>query len=117
MVQPLVLAPLGLYQYICIECIPYSFVFLHRFGVCCVFTVTESGQPITQNCTYIRNPGFPSAYSGTSPVSYTINKCSSGVYFQLFSIFVKTKSIFQMFVGYVWISSLLPYKVLEIQKN
>ena len=40
----------------------------------------ESGQPITQNCTYIRNPGFPSAYSGTSPVSYTINKCSSGMY-------------------------------------
>ena len=50
------------------------------FGVCCVFLVTESGQTINQNCTYIRNPGFPSAYGDTSGVSYTINKCSSGTH-------------------------------------
>ena len=65
---------------ISIRCIAYISFYFQRFGVCCVFTVEESGQPITQNCTYIRNPGFPSAYSGTSPVSYTINKCSSGMY-------------------------------------
>merc|ERR1712156_906867 len=49
------------------------------FGVCCVFLVTESGQTVNQNCTYIRNPGFPSAYGDTSGVSYTINKCSSDI--------------------------------------
>ena len=49
-----------------------------RFGVCCVFIVTDSGATINQNCTYIRNPGYPSPYTGSSGVSYTINKCSSG---------------------------------------
>ena len=52
---------------------------LIRFGVCCLFLVTASGSVITQNCTYIRNPGFPSAYSATSAVTYTINKCISGI--------------------------------------
>ena len=51
-----------------------------RFGVCCVFIVTDSGATINQNCTYIRNPGYPSPYTGSSGVSYTINKCSSGKY-------------------------------------
>ena len=50
-----------------------------RFGVCCIFLVSASGGIISQNCTYIRNPGFPSAYSGTGSVSYTIQKCSSDV--------------------------------------
>ena len=53
-------------------------VFFNRFGVCCLFLVSSSGGVINQNCTYIRNPGFPSAYSGAGSVAYTINKCSSG---------------------------------------
>ena len=57
-----------------IQCIFFPF----RFGVCCVFLVTEAGTTINQNCTYIRNPGFPSAYGSTSSVAYTINKCSPG---------------------------------------
>lgn len=44
-----------------------------------MFFVTEAGSTINQNCTYIRNPGYPSAYGGTSGVSYTINKCSSDI--------------------------------------
>ncbi|TRY61311.1 hypothetical protein TCAL_12284, partial [Tigriopus californicus] len=34
------------------------------FGVCCVFSLTgacASGQTVSQNCTYIRNSGYPSA--------------------------------------------------------
>jgi len=49
------------------------------FGVCCVFLVTDSGVAINQNCTYIRNPGFPSTYGGSSGVSHTINKCSDDI--------------------------------------
>ena len=49
-----------------------------RFGVCCIFLVSATGSTISQNCSYIRNPGYPSAYTSTSSVSYTINKCSPG---------------------------------------
>ena len=58
------------------------------------FKITQFGHPMalqatalksfivsSQNCTYIRNPGFPSAYAGGGSVSYTINKCSSGKWF------------------------------------
>ena len=54
-----------------------------RFGVCCLFLYTASGSTIVQNCSYIRNPGFPSAYTGTSAISYTIQKCSSGNIYQI----------------------------------
>jgi hypothetical protein len=48
------------------------------FGVCCVFIISATGGVITQNCTYIQNPNFPSTYSGSTAVSYTISKCSPG---------------------------------------
>ncbi len=47
------------------------------FGVCCVFTVSTTGSSITQNCSYIQNPGFPTAVMGGTAVTYTINKCAS----------------------------------------
>ena len=50
-----------------------------RFGVCCLFLVSSSGGTINQNCTYIRNPNFPSVYGSTTAVSYTIQKCSNGL--------------------------------------
>ena len=61
-------------------------LFYFRFGVCCVFLVSDSGSNINQNCTYIRNPGFPQAYSATTGVQYTINKCanSESTYFCIF---------------------------------
>ncbi|XP_059098986.1 uncharacterized protein LOC131893072 isoform X2 [Tigriopus californicus] len=49
------------------------------FGVCCVFLISSSGATVSQNCSYLRNPGFPNAYAETSQVSYTIQKCDSSV--------------------------------------
>ena len=49
------------------------------FGVCCLFLISSTSTTINQNCTYIRNPGFPSAYSGTASLMYRINKCSSNI--------------------------------------
>ena len=46
-----------------------------RFGVCCVFI--SNGGNVLQNCTYLQNPGFPAAYSGTSSVTYTLQKCNN----------------------------------------
>ena len=48
-----------------------------RFGVCCVFILGSEGT-VTQNCTYIRNPDYPSPYGQTSTIRYTITKCSPG---------------------------------------
>lgn len=60
----------------------FSFVvsenFSHRFGICCLFISKASGT-ISENCTYIQNPGFPTAYTTLSTVSWTVNKCSNGM--------------------------------------
>lgn len=48
------------------------------FGVCCVFLVSASGGTISQNCTYVQNPGFPSTYGDTAELTYTVYKCSAG---------------------------------------
>jgi len=49
------------------------------FGVCCLFKVQLASQEINQNCTYIQNPGFPSAYTETTALSYVIRKCADDV--------------------------------------
>lgn len=49
------------------------------FGVCCLFIVSATSRTINENCTYIQNPSFPSAYSSQTALTYTINKCSSDV--------------------------------------
>jgi len=49
------------------------------FGVCCVFTFNQATNTINVNDSYLQNPGFPSAYSETSAVTYTIQKCSNDV--------------------------------------
>ena len=56
-------------------CLPT--IFISRFGVCCVFMTSTCGAAISVNCSYIKNPGFPSAFTSTSSCSYTINKCDS----------------------------------------
>ena len=48
-----------------------------RFGVCCVFMVTACGSTVSQNCSYIKNPSYPSAYTATTSCQYTIQKCDS----------------------------------------
>ncbi len=50
-------------------------IIFFRFGVCCLFVVTTGGTEITENCTYLQNPNFPSTYSSTSALTYTVNKC------------------------------------------
>jgi len=52
------------------------------FGVCCVFSVSASGTTISQNCTYIVNPSYPSTYVPTttpSTLTYTIAKCQDDI--------------------------------------
>ena len=48
------------------------------FGVCCVFIITSTGE-VNQNCSYIQNPSYPSTYSDTTSLTYTIKKCSDEV--------------------------------------
>jgi len=49
------------------------------FGVCCVFVYETSGSTISQNCSYIRNPNYPDAYTDTNSLAFNIVKCSSDV--------------------------------------
>lgn len=49
------------------------------FGVCCYFAVSSSGSSLNENNSYIQNPGYPSTYSSSSTLSYTINKCSDDI--------------------------------------
>jgi len=49
------------------------------FGVCCVFSVSAGGSSVTENCTYIVNPNFPSNYGTAGSLSYTIRKCSNDI--------------------------------------
>jgi hypothetical protein len=49
------------------------------FGVCCLFTTSTAGATVSENCTYVQNPNFPSPYMETSAVSYTVNKVSGNV--------------------------------------
>jgi len=49
------------------------------FGVCCLFIVSLASSSISENCTYIQNPSFPSVYTSETALSYKINKCASTV--------------------------------------
>lgn len=48
------------------------------FGVCCFFAY-DATATISENCTYIRNPGFPTASTGTTAITITVNKCATDV--------------------------------------
>jgi len=49
------------------------------FGVCCVFMLSTCGGSVDQNCSYIKNPNYPSQYGSTTACSYTIKKCDPSV--------------------------------------
>ncbi len=51
-----------------------------RFGVCCLFILSTSAATISENCTYLQNPSFPSVYSSATGLTYTISKCATGNY-------------------------------------
>lgn len=51
------------------------------FGVCCLITTSTCSSTISNNNTYITNPGFPSTYtpSATGTCIFTVKKCSDDV--------------------------------------
>ena len=59
------------------------------FGVCCVTSVNTCGSTVNDNCTYIQNPGYPTAFDGTA-CQYTIKQsadvCQIRLDYQTFSI-------------------------------
>ena len=61
------------------QCQKVTFHHHHRFGVCCLFITSTSGATVSQNCSYIQNPNFPSAYASETAISFTVTKCSSGI--------------------------------------
>lgn len=42
------------------------------FGVCCTITINTCGVGITQNCTYITNPSYPTTYTTTGTCSHAV---------------------------------------------
>jgi len=54
------------------------------FGTCCLFTQSECGGQVDNNCTHIQNVGFPTALTGTAATAlpncnYQINKAQTDV--------------------------------------
>eukprot|EP00096_Caligus_rogercresseyi_P004430 TRINITY_DN18698_c0_g1_i1.p1 TRINITY_DN18698_c0_g1~~TRINITY_DN18698_c0_g1_i1.p1 ORF type:complete len:351 (-),score=33.66 TRINITY_DN18698_c0_g1_i1:21-1073(-) len=50
------------------------------FGVCCVFSLNACGGAVTNNCTYITNPGAPSGFTGTAAMcQYTFARGTDDV--------------------------------------
>ena len=48
--------------------------------------LSECGVQVTENCTYIRNPGFPEASTDITTCKFTVQKCDSGLYFNIIKI-------------------------------
>ncbi|XP_023321599.1 uncharacterized protein LOC111696274 [Eurytemora carolleeae] len=49
------------------------------FGVCCLFTTSACSSTVSNNVSYITNPGFPSTYNTAGTCTYTVNKISSDI--------------------------------------
>merc|ERR1712012_1522444 len=49
------------------------------FGVCCTFRFTACGKTITENCTYIQNPGYSSSYTTSGSCSTSVTPISSNI--------------------------------------
>ena len=49
------------------------------FGVCCTFSVSTCGSTVSENCTYIKNPGYPSTYSTTGTCSYSVTPINTDI--------------------------------------
>eukprot|EP00096_Caligus_rogercresseyi_P003219 TRINITY_DN1591_c0_g1_i1.p1 TRINITY_DN1591_c0_g1~~TRINITY_DN1591_c0_g1_i1.p1 ORF type:complete len:354 (-),score=-14.50 TRINITY_DN1591_c0_g1_i1:207-1268(-) len=51
------------------------------FGVCCIFRLMECGGSVSQNCTYIQNPGTPSSFTlgTTTSCQYTFPRISEEI--------------------------------------
>eukprot|EP00094_Tigriopus_californicus_P009921 TCALIF_09567-PA protein Name:"Protein of unknown function" AED:0.00 eAED:0.00 QI:4/1/1/1/0/0.28/7/18/133 len=50
------------------------------FGICCGFSIVGCGGTVTQNCTVIRNEGFPSPTTETDKTcTYNFNRIDSNI--------------------------------------
>lgn len=50
------------------------------FGVCCIFRVSTCPlSTVTQNCTFIENPGFPTAHKKTGACVYSVTRMQSDI--------------------------------------
>ena len=43
------------------------------FGVCCMVKTSECGSTVSQNCSYVQNPSFPTVYSPTAATNCQYN--------------------------------------------
>merc|ERR1711953_417411 len=49
------------------------------FGVCCTFLKSDCGSTVSNNCTYIQNPGYPSAYTTSGSCQYSVTPMNSDI--------------------------------------
>merc|ERR1719278_1566463 len=49
------------------------------FGVCCTFTLSSCGSSVSQNCTYIQNPSYPTSYTTTGTCAFSVTPLSSEI--------------------------------------
>merc|ERR1712194_599202 len=47
------------------------------FGTCCLFTQSECGGQVDNNCTHIQNVGFPTALTGTAATALAVTHLPS----------------------------------------
>ena len=96
------------------------FVLIFSFGICCVFVAADAGAIINQNCTYLRNPDFPSAYTGAGSLFYTVSKCFSGNEIAkclLYLVILSYHSHFQIQMKYMNGRTLLARNYSNFKKN
>ena len=49
------------------------------FGVCCTFLANTCGSTVSQNCTYVQNPSYPSAYTTAGSCEYSVMPLNSDI--------------------------------------
>ncbi len=47
----------------------------------------SNGGQVSENCTYIQNPSFPSGDTSDNGITYTVSKCSNGKYIPNICVF------------------------------
>merc|ERR1712141_488831 len=50
------------------------------FGVCCIVSLNTCGSTVSQNCSYVENPGYPTGLATATPsCQYMVTRCSSDI--------------------------------------
>ena len=66
--------------------------------------ISSCGTTVSQNCSYIKNPGHPAAYTSTSSCSFTIQKCDSCNENHVICIDASSDTLFICIFSCVWCS-------------